>query len=107
MSLSTDLAFQEVSTVGDIQNLQAIRTLASATDMNDSIQGFLTFITGTTAIATIDPIVTGWHMIALVFTNANPGGVTTGGNIANAVDPAQYVIVFLVYDPISALWYAQ
>lgn len=107
MSLSPDLVFQNLSTVGDIQNLNAIQTLASAADMEDSITGFLTIITGTTAIATIDPPVTGWCMIALVFTNANPGGVTTGGNIANAVDPAQYVIVFLVYNPITGLWYAQ
>lgn len=107
MSASIDLLFQNLSTVQNLQQLNSVQTLASASDMGGSIQGFLTFITGTTAIATISPIVSGVHMIALVFTNANPGGVTTGGNIANAVDPAQYVIVFLIYDPISGQWYAQ
>lgn len=106
MSVSIDLLYQNLSTVqSDKQPLPV--SLASATDMNDSIKNFLTIITGTTAIATIDPITTGVHMIALVFTNANPGGVTTGGNILNAVDPAQYVIVFLIWNPIVAKWYAQ
>lgn len=106
MTVSPDLLFQNLSTVQS--NQQPLPpSLASAADMEDSIQNFMTIITGTTAIATIDPIVTGVHMICLVFTNANPGGVTTGGNILNAVDPAQYVPVFLIYNPIAAKWYAQ
>ncbi len=106
MAVSQDLLFQNLSTVQNLtQPLPP--TQASASDMTDLIQNFLTIITGTTAIATIDPIVTGVHMIVLVFTDANPGGVTTGGNIANAVDPAQYVPVYLVYNPITALWYAK
>lgn len=106
MSQSVDLLFQNVSTVQSNQQPLPV-TLASATDMGGSIQNFLTIITGTTAIATIQPITTGVHMIALVFTDANPGGVTTGGNILNAVDPAQYVIVFLIWNPIVQKWYAQ
>lgn len=101
---SVDSDFQNLSTVqSNQQPLPA--TVASASDMEGLIQNFLTFVSGTTAIATIDPIVSGVHMIVLVFTDANPGGVTTGGNIRSAVDPAQYAPVILVYDPITALWY--
>lgn len=105
MALPNDSLFPQILPA---QNnlMQKPSTLASATDMNDSIQTFLNFITGTTAIATIDPILTGVHMIMLIFTNANPGGVTTGGNIVAAVDPAQNAPILLVWNPVTAMWYA-
>lgn len=102
--LPNDLYFQQLSTVQN--NLQPMpATFAAATDMNDVIRTFLTFITGTGTIATIDPIVTGSHMIVLIFTNGNPGGVVTGGNIKAAVDPAQNAPVILIWDSITALWW--
>lgn len=101
-----DLNFQNFSTVQSKMQPKP-KTIASAADIEDAVIGFLSIITGTTAIATIDPPVSGAHMLVLVFTNANPGGVTTGGNVANAVDPSQYVPVLLFYDPNTALYYAQ
>lgn len=102
-----DLDFQNFSTVQS--NKQPLpKTIASAADITAiPIIGFISIITGTTAIASITPPVTGQHMLALIFTNANPGGVTTGGNIANVVDPATNVPVLLFYNPITALYYAQ
>lgn len=81
-------------------------TVASASSVGSLIQTFLTIVTGTTAIATITPPVTGSHMLVLVFTNANPGGVTTGGNIESVVDPAQNAPVLLFYNPNTAKYYA-
>lgn len=101
-----EVLFQNLSTVQDDQ-MPTPKTIASASSIADAIETFLSIITGTTAIATITAPINGTHMIVLVFTNANPGGVTTGGNIANAVDPAQYVPVFLIYNPITATYYAK
>lgn len=98
--------FQQLSTVHS-EAMPKPPTVASASDIGDTIQNFLTIISGTTAIDTITPPINAVHMICLVFTNANPGGVTTGGNIANAVDPAQYVPVLLIYNPLTATYYAK
>lgn len=98
--------FQNLSSVQS--NLQPTpKTIASASSIADAVETFISIITGTTAIATITPPVAGQHMLALIFTDANPGGVTTGGNIRNAVDPAQYVPVLLFYDPISGYYAAK
>lgn len=97
-----DALFQNLSSVQSGQQPKP-PTVASATTV--VIENFLTIITGTTSIATITPPVSGAHMLVLVFTNANPGGVTTGGNIRSAVDPAQYAPVILFYDPVTALYY--
>lgn len=104
---SQDLLFQNFLPAQSEQQPQP-QTVASATSIATTpLVNFMAIITGTTAIATITPPLPGAHMLVLVFTNANPGGVTTGGNIANAVDPAQYVPVILFYNPITALYYAQ
>lgn len=105
MSYPDDSLFQNFSTVQN--KLQPTPTrLAAASDMNEGVTTFVSFISGTDAIATIDPPVSGSHMLVLIFTNANPGGVTTGGNINGAVDPAQYAPVILFYDPVGAKYYA-
>lgn len=101
----TDLTFQNLSTVQSNKQ-PSPKTIASATSIGAAIETFISIITGTTAIATITPPVSGQHMLVLIFTNANPGGVTTGGNVRNAVDPAQYVPVILFYDPISGFYAA-
>ena len=101
----SDLLFQQLSTVQSNKQ-PGPKTIASATSIGTAVETFISIITGTTAIATITPPVTGQHMLVLIFTNANPGGVTTGGNIRNAVDPAQYVPVLLFYDPISGYYAA-
>lgn len=96
--------FQNLSTVQSEQQ-PTPKTIASASSIGTAVETFLSIITGTTAIATITPPVAGAHMIVMIFTNANPGGVTTGGNIRSAVDPAQYAPVILFYDPVTALYY--
>lgn len=98
--------FQKLSTVQD-ETMPTPKEIASAASIGASIETFISIITGTTAIATVTPPVRGQHMLVLIFTNANPGGVTTGGNIRNAVDPSQYVPVLLFYDPISGYYAAK
>lgn len=102
-----EVLFQNLSTVQSDQQ-PTPKTLASAASIAaETIETFITIITGTVAIATLTPPVKGQHMLVLIFTNANPGGVTTGGNVANAVDPAQNVPVLLFYNPIDELYYAK
>lgn len=100
----SDLNFQNLSTVQSDKNPQPATMAAAATIAPTT---FLTKITGTTQIATITPPVTGSCMIALVFTNANPGAFLGSGNIESTKDPAQNELVLLVYDPVAAKWYVQ
>lgn len=65
----------------------------------------MTFITGTTQIATITPPMPGYHELTLVFTNASPGTFLTSGNIQRAGQPVQNVPVKLYYDPITAKYW--
>ena len=97
--------WQNLSTVQSEQQPKP-PTLAAVANMKSLIQTFLTFISGTTTITNIDPPILGAHMLVLIFTNANPGGVTTGGNINGTVDPVQYAPVFLFYNPVDAKYYA-
>ena len=100
----SDLLFQNLSTVQD--NLQAPPlTIASAATISPI--GFLTFLTGTVQLATINPPVTGAHMLCLIFTNGSPGAFVTTGNINAAITPAQNVPVFVVYDPISNKYWSK
>jgi hypothetical protein len=79
-------------------------TIASAATIAPT--NFLCFISGTTQITTITPPVTGAHMLVLIFTNANPGGVGNSGNINNTLDVAQYAPLLLFYDPVGAKYYS-
>lgn len=98
----SDLDFQNLSTVQN--NLQPKpATIASAATIAPTT--FLTFITGTTQIATITPPVTGCHMLATIHTDGAPVDYLTSGNILNAVDPAQNLINLFIYDPIQAKYY--
>ena len=74
----SDSLFQNLSTVQSNKQ-PSPKTIASATSIGTAVETFISIITGTTAIATITPPVTGQHMLVLIFTNGNPGGVTTGG----------------------------
>lgn len=101
--MADDLNFQKLSTVQN--NLQPFPvTLASAATIAPTT--FLTFLTGTTQVTTITPPVTGQHFLCLIFTNAAPGGLGTGGNINATVITPQNAPVYLVYDPIGAKYYA-
>ncbi len=98
--MADDLNFQNISTVqSQLQpkpvTIAATTTIAPAT--------FLTFVTGTTTVATITPPVTGAHMLALAFTTTTPGTVaTTGIILLGSTTIAQYVPILLIYDPIQA-----
>ena len=76
-----DLDFQNISTV---QNALQPKPVTQASAASISPSTFLTILTGTTAVATIVPPVTGSHMLAIVVTATNFGGFTTAGNIAVA-----------------------
>jgi hypothetical protein len=98
----SDLLFQNFSTVQSSQQPHPA-TLASAATIAPTT--FVTFITGTTQIATITPPVTGQHMLVTIHTNASPVDYLTNGNILSAVDPLQNLPNIFIYDPIQAKYY--
>ncbi len=97
----SDVLFQQLSTVNSNEQ-PTPPTIASAAIISPNT--FLTFITGSVQIATINPFVTGAHMICLIFTGS-PGLLLTTGNIKSALQPVQNIPMFLIWDPISALWW--
>lgn len=99
-----DNVFQNFSTVQS--SLQpAPVTIASAATIAPI--SFLTFLTGTVQLVTITPPVTGAHMLCLIFTNGSPGAFLTTGNIKSAITPAQNVPVFVVFDPVTNLYWSK
>jgi hypothetical protein len=100
----SDLNFQDLSTVQN--SLQPGSTsIAGAATIAPTT--FMTFITGTgTAITTITPPVTGNHMLILIFTNATPNTLATGGNIQRAVTPTQNIPVALYYNKYTGNYWA-
>lgn len=98
-----DLNFQDLSTVASGQQPKPA-TIASAATVAPST--FLTFISGTVAIATITPPVTGAHMLVFVFTTTTPTAFTTTGNIKAVATPTTNLPVVLVYNPIEGKYYA-
>lgn len=78
-------------------------TIASTTTVAPS--GFLTFISGTTAIATVTPPIAGAHLLCFIFTTTTPVAFTTTGNIKTVATPTTSVPMFLVYNPIDAKYY--
>lgn len=102
MSANQSENFQQLSTV---QNgaMQTPLTLASAATIAPLT--FVTFITGTVQIATITPPIDGCHMLITIHTDVAPVDYLTSGNILNAVDPAQNLMNFFVYDPIQRKYY--
>lgn len=97
-----DLNFQELSTVQNKMQEGPQTMVAAATVAPRS---FLTRFTGTTPITTITPPVTGTCMLAFIFTTATANHLNTGGNIATAWTSIADRVMFLVYDPRTALWY--
>lgn len=98
-----DLNFQDLSTVGSDKNTKPA-TIASAAVVAPVT--FLSFISGTVAIVTITPPVTGAHMLCFVYTTTTPVANTTAGNIQNISTPATNIPAFYVYDPLTAKYYA-
>lgn len=100
----SDLNFQDLSTVANRQQ-PLPPTLASAATVAPST--FLTFISGTVAIATITPPATGAHMLCFIFTTTTPTAfTTTGGNIKYVMTPTQNIPVLLIYSPTENKYYA-
>lgn len=92
----SDLNFQNFSTVQN--NLQpAPNTIASAATITPTT--FITYVTGTTQVATITPPVSGQHMLILVFTDNSPGTMLTSGNISQAIIPTTNLPTLMFYDP--------
>lgn len=84
-------------------------TVAAAATINPST--FLTIVTGTTAIATITPPVTGSHLLAVVVAVTNFSGFLTTGNIlvasiTNSTVWSNKVNLF-VYNPLTAKYHPQ
>lgn len=84
----SDLNFQNFSTVQSAQQPSPVTITAAATIAPKT---FLTVLSGTTAVATITPPVTGCHMLAIVAgtttaaytTTGNITGITTAGDTTN------------------------
>lgn len=99
----SDLLFQQLSTVQSQSQLFAA-TIASTTTIAPTT--FLTFLSGTTNVATITPPVTGTVMLAFVWTNASPGQFVTTGNISvGSTTMAQNKLNLMVFDPPTNKWY--
>jgi len=100
-----DALFEQLSTVQS--GLSPVpNTIAAAATISPT--GFVTFLTGTTAVATINPPVAGVHMIVLIFTNGAPGGLTGGTGVGQpkaTVTAAQNVPVVCIYDPVTQLYW--
>src|SRR5689334_13681349 len=96
--MADDLNFQNLSTVQNQGQLMPV-TLASATTI--APKTFLTFVTGTTDVATVTPPVTGTHALVMQFTDSAPGDILTTGNVLiGTTTVAQNSIVLLVYNPV-------
>ncbi len=98
----SDALFQNLSSVQSNEQ-PTPPTIPSAVTISPLT--FLTFLTGTAQTTTINPPVTGAHMLVLIFTNGSPGAFLTTGNIKAAVTPVQNVPVLCVYDPVTALYW--
>jgi len=98
----SDLLHANFSTVQS--NLQPHPvTVAGAATVAPST--FITFVTGTIAIATITPPVTGQHMLIMIHTDSSPATYLTTGNVLTAVVPTQNLPSFFFYDPAQAKYY--
>lgn len=99
----SDLNFQDISTVAN--SLQPKPpTIASAATVAPNT--FLSFISGTVAIATVTPPVSGAHMLVFIFTTTTPTAFTTTGNIKAVATPTTNLPVILVWNPLESKYYA-
>jgi hypothetical protein len=94
--MPSDHLFQQLSTVQDGSMPTPITITAAATITPVS---FLTVLTGNTAVSTINPPMTGIHMLAIV-----PGtttGFTTGGNIVGGTATIANRLYLFVFNPLT------
>ena len=90
----SDLNFQDLSTVQSNKS-PLPRTIASAATVAPDT--FISIITGTTAIATVTPPVTGSHLLAFIFTTTTPVAFTTTGNIKYVATPTTNIPMYMLY----------
>lgn len=104
MAGSLDLTYPNLGTV---QNpaMQTPLTLAAAATIAPLTR--LTFLTGTTQVATITPPALGYHELVLIFTDASPGALLTTGNIKTAYTPLQNKSFSLHYNPIDGKYWTE
>ncbi len=102
--MSDQNLWQDLSTVQGKQN-SSPKTVASAATVAPTTQ--LTFVTGTTAIATVTPPVEGTHVLTFIFTTTTPTAFTTTGNMKAVSTPTQNIPVLLIYDPIAGKYYTK
>ena len=99
-----DLTFQQLSTAqSDKQPTPP--TIAAAATIAPTTK--LTFITGTTQVATVTPPTSGYCELTLCFTNGSPGLFLTTGNIQIAYQPIQNRPIDMCYDPTSKKWWVK
>lgn len=96
--------FQALSTVQSAVQPKPV-TIASAATVAPST--FLTFISGTVAIATVTPPVEGAHLLVMVFTTTTPTAFTTTGNIKAVATPTQNAITLLLWNPNESKYYVK
>jgi hypothetical protein len=104
MSASLDLYHQNFATVQNDKQ-PTPQTMAAAASITLTTK--LTFLTGTTQVATIVPPTSGYCEVTLCFTNGAPGAFLTTGNIKTAYQPIQNRPIDLCYDPVSAQWWVK
>ncbi len=92
----SDSLFQQISTVQDITTPTPITVTAAATI---TPSGFLTVLTGNTAVSTINPPVANMHLLAIVAGTTT--GFTTGGNIVGATTTVANRVYLFVYNPLT------
>lgn len=103
MTVANDLDAADIGTVHGEQNPKPV-TIASAATV--APKTFLSFISGTVAIATVTPPVDGAHLLCFIFTTTTPTAFTTTGNIKAVTTPAQNIPTFLVYNPLDGKYYS-
>jgi len=97
-----DSDFQDLSTVhSPIQKKPP--TIASAATIAPTMR--CSFISGTTAIATVTPPINAYHELVMIFTAATPTAFTTTGNIKAVATPTQNLPVNLRYNPLEGKYY--
>jgi len=104
--MSLDLLFQNFSTAQSNQQPSPVTQASAATIAPVTLT---TIVTGTTAIATITPPLTGQHILAIVASATNFAGFLTTGNIlvasiTNSILWANKPSLFL-YNPATAKYY--
>lgn len=92
----SDNLFQQLSTVQSDKQPAPPTVTAAATI---SPTTFITVLTGNTAVSTINPPVSGVHMLCIV-----PGtttGFTTGGNIVGGTTTVANQAYLLIFNPLT------